>query len=767
MTQEQLATTSGAGLRTIRNIESGRIVRPRPSTVRLLADAFELHGSERGRFYRCAFLEGHQPAEIPKESQPVGGRGDAASPLLVSMHQPPRQLPADTAQFAGRKPELLRLDRLLSQSRRRSAVVISAIAGTAGVGKTTLAVHWAHRVASRFPDGQLYANLRGHHPGRLPMTPAEAIRGFLDALGIPPQRIPTSLDAQAALYRSLLAERRMLILLDNAACSEQVRPLLPASPTCLVLVTSRHDLTSLNALEGAHPITLELLTPAEARQLLTQRLGAHRVDAEPHAVEQIITGCARLPLALAIVAARATAHPSFPLATIADQLRQARTRLGALTGQEATADMRAVFSSSYHRLRPPAARLFRLAGLHPGPEISTPAVASLTNLPPSQLPPLLAELTGAHLLVEHTPGRYSLHDLLRAYATEQAHHHDSDQQRHTATVRTLDHYLHSAHTAAWLLNPTRDPITLAPPQPGTTPELPADHAQALAWFTTEHPVLLAAVNHAAGTGLHTHTWQLAWTLANFLSRRGHWHDYAATQRAAVAAARQLADITTEARAHRYLGQAYTRQGCFDDAHTHLRNALDLASEVGDHIEQAHAYLILGEMWERQRRYAEALDQARKALGLYQAIGHRVGQANALNAIGWCHAQLGDHRQALTHCQQALSLDLDLGDRSGQAGTWDSLGYAHHHLGHHAQAITCYQQAVQLFRDLSELYREASTLTRLGDTHQAAGNPGAANDAWHHALTILTQLDHPDATHVQAKLQQLPDTEAGDLNKARD
>jgi hypothetical protein len=438
MTQEQLATTSGTGLRTIRNIESGRIIRPRPSTVRLLADAFELHGGERDRFYRYAFLEGHQPAEVLHESQSVDGEGSAVtSPLLLSVHQPPRQLPADTAGFTGRGPELLELGRLLSQSGRPPAVVISAIAGTAGTGKTTLAVHWAHRVAGRFPDGQLYVNLRGFHPTGTPVTPAEAIRGFLDALGIPPQRIPTSLDAQAALYRSLLAERRMLIVLDNAACSEQVRPLLPASPTCLVLVTSRHHLTSLTVLEAAHPITLDLLSTTEARQLLAQRLGADRVEAEPHAVEQIITGCARLPLALAIVAARAATHPRFPLATIAVQLRQTRSRLDALTGDEPATDLRAVFSWSYHTLSAEAARLFRLAGLHPGPDISTPAVASLAGLPPPHVPPLLAELTGAHLLTEHTPGRYSLHDLLRAYATEQAHHHDSEKQHHAATTRVV------------------------------------------------------------------------------------------------------------------------------------------------------------------------------------------------------------------------------------------------------------------------------------------------------------------------------------------
>jgi tetratricopeptide (TPR) repeat protein len=667
----------------------------------------------------------------------------------------PRQLPAAAAYFAGRATELDTLTGLLDTAAGSGGtVVISAIDGTAGIGKTALAVCWAHRVTDRFPDGQLFVNLRGFDPTGSPVTAADAIRGFLDAFAVPVERIPASLDAQAALYRSLVAGKQMLVVLDNARDSDQLRPLLPGAATCLVLVTSRNQLTSLVAADGAHPLTLDLLSPGEARDLLTRRLGPARVSAEPPAIDEIIARCARLPLALVIVTARAATHPTFPLSLLASELADAGARLTALDAGDPVTNVRAVFSWSYHTLTPDTARLFRLLGLHPGPDISAPAAASLAALPVSQVRALLAELTRAHLLAEPTPGRYTFHDLLRAYAAEQAHTIDPDEQRHTATHRLLDHYLHTAYTAERLLYPARDPITLTPPQLGTTPEYPADHQQALEWFTAEHPVLLAAVNHATTTGFDTHTWQLAWTLDNFLNLRGHWHDQVATQHAAVAAAYRLADPTAQARAHRNLALTCLRLGRFDDAHTQLRHALDLYAQADDRVGQAHTHLGLAQLGEQRGRPAESLDHARQALDLYRAASHRHGQADALNAVGWFQVLLGDHQQALTYCQQALTLHQELDDREGQANTWDSLGYAHHHLGHHTQAIACYQHALTLSRDLGDRYAEADVLTHLGDTHHAAGNPDAARDAWQQALTILDQLDHPDADAVRVKLRDL-------------
>jgi DNA-binding SARP family transcriptional activator/tetratricopeptide (TPR) repeat protein len=682
------------------------------------------------------------------------------NPVSTTSREPagavvPAQLPLDVPGFTGREEELRRLDAIAAgQNRQSTAVVISAVWGTAGVGKTALAVHWAHRVRHQFPDGQLYVNLRGFVPSGTVMTPAAAIRRFLDALGVEQQRIPADLDAQAALYRTLLADKKILVVLDNARDPDQVRPLLPGTPGCLVVVTSRNQLSGLVAADGAHPITLDLLTQSEAQELLAHRLGSARVAGEPDAVDELITRCARLPLALAVASANAAAHPHLPLHTVATELRNTHDRLDILAGGDPHTDIRAVFSWSYRALTPPAARLFRLFGLLPGPDIAAPATASLAGIPASAVRRLLSELTRASLIVEHTPGRYTFHDLLRAYAIDLTHTIDTDQQRHAATQRILDHYLHTAHAADRLLYPARDPLTLTPPRPGVNAEHLTDHQQALDWFTTERPVLLATVDHAAATGFDTHTWQLTWTIRTFLHRRGHWHDQAAAGRAAVAAAGLLVDSTARARAHLTLASAHIRLDRFDDAHTHLRHALDLYRRAGDQAGEAHIHYYLAHLWERQGRPEQALDHARQSLHLCRVAGHQVGQASALNAVGWYHALLGNYQQAFNACQQSLTLHRELDDRDGQANTWDSLGYAHHHLGHHTQAITCYQQALKLYQDLGNRYNEADTLTHLGDTHHATGNAHAARDAWRQALTILTDLEHPDTDTVRTKILSL-------------
>jgi DNA-binding SARP family transcriptional activator len=371
----------------------------------------------------------------------------------------PAQLPSAVPAFVGRDAELAGLDALLRATVQATAagtatLVIAALSGTAGVGKTALAVHWAHRAAAQFPDGQLYVNLRGFDPGGA-VEPSEALRGFLDALGVPAARIPESLPAQAGLYRSLLAGKRVLVVLDNAKDAGQARPLLPGSPGCLAIVTSRNQLTGLVATDGAYALTLDLLDSADARRLLACRLGSRRVAREPDAVDEIIASCARLPLALTIAAARAAASPGFPLAVLATDLRKATGVLDPLDGGDPATDVRAVFSWSYDALTTDAARLFRLLGLHPGPDIALPAAASLAATPPERAHALLAELTRAHLLAEHAPGRYGFHDLLRAYATELARTHDSQNVLSAAAHRVLDHYL---HTGVLLVFRTADPL---------------------------------------------------------------------------------------------------------------------------------------------------------------------------------------------------------------------------------------------------------------------------------------------------------------------
>lgn len=458
--------------------------------------------------------------------QQVPGSGRSAR-QVVSAQVVPRQLPAAARHFAGRTEELKALGGLLDQTlagEAGGAVVISAIGGTAGVGKTALAIHFAHQVTERFPDGQLYANLRGFDPTGTPMSPAEAIRGLLDGLQVAPEQIPASLDVQAGLYRSLLAGRRMLVVLDNARDEQQVRPLLPASPTCLVLVTSRNQLTGLVTCEGAYPLTLDLLSPADARELLARRLGGERVAAEPAAVDELVGLCARLPLALSIAAARAATQPTLPLAALAAELRHAHVLLDALDTGEATSSMRAVLSWSYQQLAAPAARLFRLLGLHPGADVTALAAASLAATAPERANLLLRELTRVHLLAEHTPGRFAFHDLLRAYAGEQARSCDSEEERHAALTRLFDHYLAGAAAAMDTLVPAEQQRRPRIPAPATPLPPVGAAAAARAWLDAERAGLVAVAVYTAGHGWPEHTTRLAATLFRYLDRGGHHAD---------------------------------------------------------------------------------------------------------------------------------------------------------------------------------------------------------------------------------------------------
>ena len=341
-----------------------------------------------------------------------------------------------------------------------------------------------------------------------------------------------------------------------------------------------------------------------------------------------------------------------------------------------------------------------------------------------------------------------------AYAGQLTNATDPAEARHDATHRVLDHYLHTAYAAHELLDPVVAPITLVPRRPGVVTERPADNRQALDWFTAERAVLLAAVDHAAAEGFDTHTWRLAQTLWTYLDRSAHWHDWAATGRAVSAVAGRIGDPAAEAFAHRTLANAYTRLGRLDEASTELGQALDVAVRTGDEAAQAHAYHGLAYTWEQRGHPERALDHARQALDRYRSIGYEAGQSHALNAIGWCHALLGDHEEALAACQQALTLQQKLADRFGQANTWDSLGYIHHHLGHDSDAVDCYHRAVTLSREVGDRYNEAEALTHLGDVHRGVGDLPAARDAYRQAVEILTDLDHPDADGVRARLSVL-------------
>jgi tetratricopeptide (TPR) repeat protein/transcriptional regulator with XRE-family HTH domain len=737
LTQEQLAELLGVDRTTVARWERGE-AQPLPWLRPRLAKALKV-SAERIE----VLLVGPGPA--------VQGAGQHRTTPAV-----PRQLPAAVAGFTGRIAELRTLTRMLEDADMGApgTVVISAIGGTAGVGKTALAVHWAHQVAGRFGDGQLYANLRGFGPSGTPVAPEAAIRGFLEALGVSPERIPAQPEAQAGLYRSLLADWKMLIVLDNARDEQQVRPLLPASPGSLVLITSRNQLAGLAAGEGAQLLSLDVFSHGEAVQLLTARLGVSRAAAEPNAVDEVAGLCACLPLALAVAAARAEAWPGFPLAALAAELRDAAGRLDALDSGDPAASVQAVFSWSYRQLTGDAARMFRLLGLHPGPDIGVPAAASLVGTGVPEARRMLCDLSRAHLIAEHVPGRYAFHDLLRAYAADQARACDSEPERADAIGRILDHYLHTAAHSAVMLDSVREQVALAPPRTGTAPERPAGHRDALAWFDAEHQVLLAALVLAEESGFDGHAWQLPWAMMLYLEARGNYQQWAATQRTALAAAARLDDIHGQAISGRLLASALTNLGDYEQARSHLGHCLGLYQRLGDRPGEARVRRNLAHLARRQGRYADALRHAEEALHLNQAIGDKTGEAVALSAIGWYHDLLGDYEQARAVCRRALSLSAEIGYRRVEGAVWDNLGYAEHHLGNFAEAAACYERALAICREFGDRYTETEILTHLGDTCRAAGDLPRAREAWQQALAILDDLGHPDAEQVRAKLASL-------------
>jgi DNA-binding SARP family transcriptional activator/tetratricopeptide (TPR) repeat protein len=690
----------------------------------------------------------------------VAGRSSAPAVVLavpaaaeLASAPPPRQLPATVRHFTGRDAECAELAKRLDETETAGTGLIIAVDGMAGVGKTALAVHWAHSVADRFPDGQLYLNLRGFDPTGSPMTTPAALRAVLNAFGVPDNSVPVDADARAGLYRSLLADRRVLVVLDNALDANHVRPLLPGGARCAVVVTSRTELTGLVAGEGAYRLGLGLLDADEARALLAAHLGAGLVNREPAATADLVDRCARLPLALTVAAARAASHPDFPLAVLAAEVRDAGRRLDALdAGDQATA-VRAVFSWSYRRLSVRTAAVFRLAGLSPGPDLTAPAAASLAALPGSAATRALRELARAHLATEAAPGRYQLHDLIRVYALEQGERTDSDEVRRAAATRILDYYVYTAHAAALLIDPARQSPPLPPRPPGVVAEEPTTVADALAWLEAERAVLVAAVDAAARAGLAEHASRLPWELAPFFDRRGDWHDYDATQRVALLVATDRDDLSGQARVHRHLGRARFAVGAFDEAEAHLMQALRLYERLDVVPAQAGVHQDLARV-RQPHDAAAALRHARRAYELYETLGYAPGQALALNRIGWCHALTGAARESILFHARAMCMQHGLGNRYAVALAWEGLGYAYHALLRYQAAAAYYRRAIEVFAEFQDRYNEGTTLGRLGDTSLAAGDATGARDAWGRAFAILSEMHHPEAADVRAKLAAL-------------
>jgi DNA-binding SARP family transcriptional activator len=703
----------------------------RRTRERLVAELGMDPGQQLQEAYQ-AVLRGEKPAS----TEPAGEAENAERPRDVTL----AQLPMDVIGFAGRTAELARLDELLALVNREStAAVVAVLWGTAGVGKTALAVRWAHLAREVFPDGALHVNLRGFDPSKA-MSPFDAVRDLLDALGVPPQRIPAGFDAQVGLYRSLLHDRRVLVLLDNARDAEQVRPLLPGVAGCLAIVTSRNQLLSLVVTEGAIGVPVDLLTVAQARELLAYRIGRTRVAAEPTVVETIIDSCARLPLALAVAAAHAAARPDQPLAVLANQLAGG-SALKTLTAGDARTDLTSVFSWSYRALTPPAARLFRLLGLHVGPDLATAAAASLAGVPATDVLASLSELTTMHMVAEHLPGRWTLHDLLRAYAGGLAEELDPENDRRAALHREFDHYLHVANTAATLLNPQRAPIHPAPAADGAIVDFAGDARQ---WFAAEHPVLRDMVPAAARAGFDTHAWQIARTMTTYLNHQGLWSEMAEMHTVGLAAARRTGDRDGQVHTLRDLALAHTRRGRYDEACAHFTAAAELSAETGDTKKWAHAHRDLAELMAQQGRMEDALHHLEQAATVQE---DDVGQANTAGMFGWCYAQLGDHHQALRHSERALGLAQAAGAKWTEASVWDTLGYIHHQLQDYPRARNCYQQALRIIHDVGDLYREAETLDHIADVCTAHGDTDAARNARRQAQHIRREFDQINAASL--------------------
>ncbi|MFE2041326.1 BTAD domain-containing putative transcriptional regulator [Streptomyces sp. NPDC059477] len=670
-------------------------------TRRTLIDELGIEPGPSLRALHTRLLAG-DPALTPAPTPPTARTGIR-----------PSQLPTDLPVFTGRRTALGHLTALLlgDGGPGASGATIAVVNGMAGVGKTALALHWGHRIAHRFPDGSLHVDLRGHGPGGTGMAPGEVLEAFLVALGVAPHAVPEGLDARAALYRSVLAARRVLIVLDNARDTAQVEPLLPGAAGCLVVVTGRGRFSGLVARHGAHPLTPAPLSAGESRELLARRLGGARIAAEPEAARTIVDLCAGLPLALADVAARAAHHPGFRLAHLAAELRDSHGTLDAFTGHDTGTDPRTAFSWSYRALSPGAAVLLRRLALHPGPDIGVRAAAALADGDGRRVRALLTELTGASLLIEHLPGRFVLHDLLRAYARERAAEQDTPYERDTATRRLLDHHLHTAHHAGAVLDPFRTALPLPARAADSAPLRFADGEQATTWLRAERQVLRALVEHAADQGHHEHAWRLAHALDPHFDRLGHPHDLLEIHRAALRAARAQGHPVGQAHALRGLGLTHTRLG----------------------------------------RPGEAIPLLGKALELLRCSdGRSGGEGAVLDEIGRTYLLLGAAERGLEHCERAVRAHREAGDRGGEAAALDGAGRAYHQLRRYERAVERFGWAVRRYREIGDRRLEAGALRRLGDSHHAAGDHASARTAWSVAIALL-EVDDRERSRAGAAI----------------
>jgi tetratricopeptide (TPR) repeat protein/transcriptional regulator with XRE-family HTH domain len=765
LSQEQLAERSGVSARTIRDLEAGKTRRPRGESVRLLADALGLVGWAREQFEQAA------------RSPPPAGRlaGQPVRHVPAAIGSPagvvPAQLPADVAGFTGRGRQLRALDALLEEGGdappaggRGCAVVISAIAGTAGVGKTALAVHWAHRVRERFGDGQLYVNLHGYAQG-LPLSPLQALAQLLGALGVEADRVPVEVEQAAGLYRSLLAGRRVLVVLDNARDAEQVRSLVPGGSGCLVVVTSRDQLGGLVASHGARRLMLDVLVPREAVSLLAQLVGQDRIAAEPEAAAQLAEVCGYLPLAVRIAAANLTCQPDQSLAGYLARLC-AGDRLAELAVDgDVHAAVRVAFDCSYAVLDPDAARLFRLLGLVPGADFSPEAAAALAEMPVGQARRLLERLAGAHLLEPRAPGRFGFHDLLHVYARQRSEQHDNQRERDAALRRLLGWYLAATRRAALLVRPVGvEPLTA---DEGTLALRLDSRGDALRWFEAERSNLLAAVDQAAAVQACAPLGvALVCALPPLLRSSWHGEEWGRVNQLALQVAQQLGDRPAQARIHLELAIIRSLAGDHQDSTRHTEDALLAYRTVDDHAGETRSLINLGALHHKLGRLPLAMPHYEQALDVARRIGHRQYEAYALANLAAAHRDLGRLDEAVTLDMTAISIFRDIGDRHGEADATDDLALAHRAAGRYKDAVAAHREALGIVGDLSDRPRQSSILRELAATLLRAG---AARDAVTVLRQALTILERAEDRYGQARARRQLGAAfqaLGDHNRAR-
>jgi DNA-binding SARP family transcriptional activator len=684
----------------------------------------------------------------PRAARPAGPQvspepGPAPRIAIGTPQAPavPSQLPADIPDFTGRTEQVEYLCDLFSGvpdgHAGTGAVVVSLVAGAGGLGKTTLAVHVAHRLRTRFPDGQLYVNLRG--ASDQPATPSEVLARFLRELAVDEAQLPASEDERVALYRTRLAGRRILVVLDDARDAAQARPLVPGCVSCGVLITSRNLLPDL---VGGRLVDLDVLDHDEARAMLAKIVGADRLDAEPDATDQVLAACAGLPLAIRIAGVRLAARTGWTIQALAGKLADERRRIDEFKAGDLA--VRTCFQVSFGSLpaagpgRPDPVRAFRLLGLWHGPTISLPAASALLAEPEDRVADSLEMLVDAHLLQSLAAERYRLHDLLRVYAAEKAEAEETQQDRDAAVLRILTWYLHTAAGAGRVISPQHAPVPLGDGHLTRPPLAFASLEQALDWCETERADLVAAASQAASCSLHELAWKLPAAAMSFFYRRSHWADWVATHEDGLASARILGDRLAEAWMLNNLGMVFGLQrkeqtvGCFEEA-------LAIYREIGDQPGQARAANNVAQACLRLRRFPEALEAARRSLTVQQQAGDRYGEGIALGNLGDACRELGRFDEAVDHLEQALVIFRELGDQHSEADSLSDLGDAYLTMGRLDDSLSCLRASLAIWRANGERHGQAATLNRLGLAQKRAGRPKEARELLSEAHLILAEL----------------------------